>query len=63
MIGVMFGGTLAALHADRAGLEALALVEPVVRGRQYARELVRREAVAYLHARAGRAPSARSRSD
>jgi hypothetical protein len=52
-IGVMFGGTLAALHAERAGLDALALVEPVVRGRQYARELVRREAVAHLHASGG----------
>jgi hypothetical protein len=51
--GAMFGGTLAALAAERLGLGALALVEPVVRGRQYARELLRREAVAHLHGPAG----------
>jgi hypothetical protein len=52
-VGVLYGATLAALTAGRAGLDALALVQPVVRGRQYARELVRREAVAYLHAAGG----------
>jgi hypothetical protein len=46
--GVLFGGTLAALAAERLGLAALALVQPVPRGRQYARELLRREAVAQL---------------
>jgi pimeloyl-ACP methyl ester carboxylesterase len=47
-IGVLFGGTVAALAAERLGLAALALVEPFVRGRQYARALLRREAVAQL---------------
>ena len=51
--GVMFGGTIAALAAERLGLGAVALVAPVVRGRQYARELLRREAVAHLHGPAG----------
>ncbi len=46
--GVLFGGTLAALAAERLGLAALALVQPANRGRQYARELLRREAVAQL---------------
>jgi hypothetical protein len=48
LIGVLFGGTVAALVADRFGATALALIEPVTRGKQYARELVRREAVAKL---------------
>jgi hypothetical protein len=48
LIGVLFGGTVAALVAERLGATALALIEPVTRGRQYARELVRREAVAKL---------------
>jgi hypothetical protein len=46
--GILFGGTLAALAADRLGLSGLALVQPATRGRQYARELLRREAVAQL---------------
>jgi hypothetical protein len=46
--GVLFGGTLAALAADRLGFAALAAVQPATRGRQYARELLRREAVAQL---------------
>ncbi len=46
--GTLFGATLAALAADRLGLAAMALVQPAVRGRQYARELLRREAVAQL---------------
>jgi hypothetical protein len=49
-LGVLFGGTLAALAAERLGLAALALVQPATRGRQYARELLRREAVAQLMA-------------
>jgi hypothetical protein len=48
LAGVLFGGTVAALAAERLEASALALVEPVVRGRQYARELLRREAVARL---------------
>jgi hypothetical protein len=48
LIGVLFGGTVGALVAERLGATALALIEPVTRGRQYARELVRREAVAKL---------------
>lgn len=48
LIGVLFGGSVAALAAERMEVSALALVEPVVRGRQYARELLRREAVAQL---------------
>jgi hypothetical protein len=46
--GVLFGGTLAALAAERLGLAALALVQPATGGRQYSRELLRREAVAQL---------------
>jgi hypothetical protein len=48
LVGALFGGTVAALAAERLGLAALALVEPIVRGRQYGRELLRREAVAQL---------------
>ena len=50
LIGTLFGGTVAALLAERVEIAALALVEPVVRGRQYARGLLRREAVANLMA-------------
>ena len=46
--GTLFGGTLAALVADRLELPAMALIQPATRGRQYARELLRREAVAQL---------------
>ncbi|MGH3037185.1 MAG: hypothetical protein ACRDMU_08380, partial [Gaiellaceae bacterium] len=48
--GTLFGATVAALLADRVEVAALALVEPAVRGRQHARELLRREAVANLMA-------------
>lgn len=48
LAGTLFGGTIAALAAERLGSPALALVEPAARGRQYARELLRREAVAQL---------------
>lgn len=48
LLGTLFGGTIAALAAERLGAPALVLVEPAVRGRQYARELLRREAVATL---------------
>ena len=50
LLGTLFGGTVAALLAERVEIAALALVEPVVRGRQYARGLLRREAVATLMA-------------
>jgi hypothetical protein len=50
LIGTLFGGTVAALAAERVEVAGLALVEPVVRGRQYARGLLRREAVATLMA-------------
>ena len=56
LAGVLFGGTLAALAADRAGATALALIQPVTRGRQYGRELLRREAVAQLMAEEGAVP-------
>lgn len=46
--GVLFGGTVAALAAERLELAALAAVQSATRGRQYARELLRREAVAQL---------------
>ena len=48
LVGTLFGGTVAALAAERLELPAVALIEPAVRGRQYARELLRREAVAQL---------------
>jgi hypothetical protein len=48
LAGVLFGGTVAALAAEQVDASGLVLVEPVVRGRQYARELLRREAVARL---------------
>ena len=50
LVGTLFGATVAALAAERLEIAALALVEPAVRGRQYARELLRREAVANLMA-------------
>ena len=56
-LGVLFGGTLAALAAERLGLAAFALVQPATRGRQYARELLRREAVAQLMAEGDEAPA------
>ncbi|MGH3112852.1 MAG: hypothetical protein ACRDOP_05225, partial [Gaiellaceae bacterium] len=37
LVGTLFGGTVAALLAERVGSPALALIEPAVRGRQYAR--------------------------
>lgn len=52
LAGVLFGGTVAALAADRRAAPALVLVEPVTRGRQYLRETVRRQAIAELMATA-----------
>jgi len=57
-IGVLFGGTVAALCAQRLGLSAMALVEPPLSGRQYLREAMRREAVADLMATADPAQAA-----
>ncbi len=50
LLGVLFGGTVAALVCDQHGLPAMALIEPVGRGRQYLREAMRRHAVAELMA-------------
>ena len=52
LAGMLFGGTVAALLADRLGSAALALVEPVTRGKRYVRETVRRQAIAELMASA-----------
>jgi hypothetical protein len=48
LLGALFGGTVAALTADRVGAVGIALVDPVVRGRQYVRETIRRQAIAEL---------------
>ncbi len=45
-LGAMFGGAVAALAAERTGASSLAVVEPVTRGKQYLREIMRRQAVA-----------------
>jgi len=45
VIGARFGGTVAALVAERAGLDALASWDPIVSGDSYARELLRRQAI------------------
>jgi hypothetical protein len=52
LLGAMSGGLVAALAADRLELAELALVEPVVRGKRYIRETIRRQAVAELMASA-----------
>lgn len=51
-IGALFGGTVAALSAQRLGLPSMCLVEPPLSGRLYLREAMRREAVADLMATA-----------
>jgi hypothetical protein len=48
LLGAASGGMVAALVADRLGLPELALVEPVVRGKRYIRETIRRQAIAEL---------------
>ena len=48
LLGILFGGTVAALLGDRLGLPAMALVEPAARGGQYLREAMRRHAVGEL---------------
>jgi hypothetical protein len=57
-LGVLFGGTVAALSAQRLELFALGVVEPPLSGRQYLREAMRREAIAELMATEDPAPSA-----
>jgi pimeloyl-ACP methyl ester carboxylesterase len=42
-LGARFGGTVAALIADRANLAGLVTVEPVIRGGQYMRDFIRTE--------------------
>jgi pimeloyl-ACP methyl ester carboxylesterase len=50
LCGMLFGGTVAALLADRLDVAGLALVEPVTNGKRYIRETVRRQAIAELMA-------------
>jgi hypothetical protein len=47
-LGVLSGGIVAALTADRLDLSALALIEPVIKGRQYLREALRMESLSDL---------------
>jgi pimeloyl-ACP methyl ester carboxylesterase len=51
VLGARFGGTVAALTADRLGLRAVALWEPVVRGELYMREFLRRPVFSELTGR------------
>lgn len=46
LLGAMFGAVVAALVAERLDVSALAFVEPVMRGSQYLRGIMRRQAVA-----------------
>lgn len=48
LIGILFGGTVAALVAEQGDAAGLALIEPVSRGKRYIRETLRRQAVAEL---------------
>jgi pimeloyl-ACP methyl ester carboxylesterase len=41
LIGTRFGGTIAALAADRSDATAIALLDPVVQGRPYMRSMIR----------------------
>jgi hypothetical protein len=50
LVGVLFGGTVAALIAEGLGLPGLALIEPATRGKRYIRETIRRQAIAELMA-------------
>ena len=47
-LGALGGGMVAALTAGRLDLSALALIEPVVRGRQYLREALRMQSLSDL---------------
>jgi pimeloyl-ACP methyl ester carboxylesterase len=44
-IGARLGGTVAALVAEREKLAAIAMIEPIVSGSAYGRELLRRQAI------------------
>jgi hypothetical protein len=48
LAGALFGATVAALACERHGLRDLVMIEPAVRGRQYARDAMMRTAVADL---------------
>lgn len=48
LLGALFGGTVAALTAERLSAPGLVLIEPVSRGKRYIRETIRRQAVAEL---------------
>src|SRR5207253_4503160 len=43
ILGARFGGAVAAIVAERMGLPYLGLWDPVVRGKQYLREILRSE--------------------
>lgn len=62
LIGVLVGGTAAALTAERLGTPGLVVVEPVRRGRQYVRETARRQAIAELIASVGEGGGGRADS-
>ncbi len=57
LVGMLFGGTVAALVAEEVGATGLALVEPAIRGKRYVRETMRRQAVAELIAGFDEEPS------
>jgi hypothetical protein len=48
LVGALFGATVSALAAERVEASALVLIDPIVRGRQYMREALRRHAIAEL---------------
>jgi pimeloyl-ACP methyl ester carboxylesterase len=48
LVGALFGGTVSALACERLDLSSLVLVDPVVRGKQYMRDALRRHAIAEL---------------
>jgi pimeloyl-ACP methyl ester carboxylesterase len=41
LIGCRFGGLIAAAHATRGGVDRMVLVNPILRGRSFAREMIR----------------------
>jgi hypothetical protein len=50
LLGAMFGGATAAILGERLDVPGIVLIEPVVRGARYVREVMRRHAVAELMA-------------
>ncbi len=56
LAGLRLGGAVALLAAERAGAEALALVEPVVTGAAYVRELERQQSIRRMLTK-GRGPA------